>query len=150
MAPLYIGTKTITSSDTFGSTGAYKNKFELPLGGLKLYLSGDSYRAGPYWVDKAQNIIFESKNTSNPYNTSQTPRASVGGVNCIDFNDGSYWESTQAGADLVDMRYDFTLVMIYYYEGFAARRTIFEKAGTSYQSYQQEIAVTWETANDFS
>ncbi len=145
MAPLYIGNKTITSSDTFGSTGTYKNKFELPLGGLKLFLSGDSYRAGPYWTDLAQNIVFESKNTSNPYNTSQTPRANVGGVNCIDFNDGSYWESTQAGADLVDMRYDFTLVMIYYYEGFAARRTIFEKAGTSYTSYRQEIACTMET-----
>jgi len=32
----------------------------------------------------------------------------------------------------------------------AQRRTIFEKAGTSYQSYEQEIAVTWEVANDFS
>jgi hypothetical protein len=35
--------------------------------------------------------------------------------------------------------------MIYYYEGFAARRTIFEKAGNSYQSYQQELACTMET-----
>ncbi len=41
MAPLYVGNKVITSSDTFGSTGAYKNKYELPLGGLKLFLSGD-------------------------------------------------------------------------------------------------------------
>jgi len=145
MAPLYIGTKTITSSDTFGSTGAFKNKYELPIGGLKLYLSGDSYRAGPYWTDIAQNIVFEARTTSGPYNTSPTSRASIGGVNCIDFNDGSYWESTQAGADLVDMRYDFTLVMIYYYEGFAARRTIFEKAGNSYASYQQELACTMET-----
>lgn len=150
MAPLYIGTKNITSSDTFGSTGAYKNKYELPLGGLKLYLSGDSYRSGPYWSDLAQNIVFESKNTSNPYNTSQTPRANVAGVNCVDFNDGSYWESTQTGADLVDMRYDFTLVLIYYHEGFAARRTIFEKAGNSYASYQQELACTMETNNTMS
>ena len=43
------------------------------------------------------------------------------------------------------MRYDLTLVMIYYYEGFAARRTIFEKAGNSYASYQQELACTMET-----
>ena len=35
--------------------------------------------------------------------------------------------------------------MIYYYEGFAARRTIFEKAGNSYASYQQELACTMET-----
>ena len=37
-----------------------------------------------------------------------------------------------------------------YSEGITDRDTLFEKAGTSYASYQQEIAVTWETNNGLS
>jgi hypothetical protein len=32
----------------------------------------------------------------------------------------------------------------------SARHTVFEKNGNTYQSYEQEIAMTWETANDIS
>ena len=31
-----------------------------------------------------------------------------------------------------------------------SRRTIFQKNGTVYQSYEQEIAITWEAGNGFS
>lgn len=150
MGPLIVNGTNITSSDVFGNTGKYRFPNELPYGGLKLYLSAETYRGGPYWTDLAQNIEFEAKNTADPYNTTQTPRTSIGGVPCIDFNNTAYWQSTQAGADLVDMRYDFTLVMTYYHEGISERDTIFEKAGNSYQSYQQELACTIEPGNHMS
>jgi hypothetical protein len=45
---------------------------------------------------------------------------------------------------------DCTLLMWIYCSTPSVRRTIFEKAGTSYNSYQQEIACTWETSNSIS
>lgn len=150
MGPLYINGTGISSSDLDGNSGKYRFPYELPYGGLKLYLSAETYRGGPYWTDLAQNIEFEAKNTSDPYNTTQTPRATVDSVPCIDFNNTAYWESTQSDADKVDMRFDFTLVMIYYQQGFGERDTIFEKAGNSYASYQQEIACTMETGNEMT
>jgi len=47
----------------------------------------------------------------------------------------------------VNMVTDFTLVMIYYYEGISERDTIFQKNGTIYQSYQQEVACTIEAGS---
>jgi hypothetical protein len=37
-----------------------------------------------------------------------------------------------------------------YSEAISIRKTVFEKAGTSYASYEQEIACTWETGNEVS
>ena len=39
---------------------------------------------------------------------------------------------------------DCTISIWFYSESPSIRRTIFQKAGTSYASYEQEIAVTWE------
>lgn len=150
MGPLIINTTSVSSGDVFGNTGKHRFPNELPYGGLKLYLSAETYRGGPYWTDLAQNIEFESKNTANPYNTTQTPRTEIDNVPCIDFNNTSYWESTASDADKVDMRYDITLVLIYYHQGIGERDTIFEKKGNGQASYQQELACTLETNNSMS
>ena len=109
--------------------------------GLKLRLEASDYPgSGTTWTDSAQSISFSSVGTQTPYTT-------VGGSPCFDFNSSGYWQSG-AGAsssNLVDMRVDFTLIMLFYAETPSTRRTIFEKAGTSYQSYEQEIACTFET-----
>lgn len=93
--------------------------------------------SGTVWTDLAQNLKFNSTGTT------QTPFTKVGGVPCFDFNGSGYWQCT-SGFGQVDMGGDCTLVMWLYHENPPTRRTIFEKAGTVYASYQQEIAVTWE------
>lgn len=98
--------------------------------------------SGTVWRDLSQRLVFNSQGT-------QTPFTKINGVSCFDFNGSGYWEcGTNFG--LVDLGGDCTILMWFYCETMAVRRTIFEKAGTSYASYQQEVAVTWETANDFS
>ena len=113
---------------------------------LKLRLEAADYPgSGTTWTDSAQSIAFTAYSTQTPYTT-------VGGAACFDFNNSGYWQSG-AGAgssNLVDMRYNFTLIMLFYSQGVGERDTIFEKAGTSYNSYEQEIAVTMETNNQAS
>ncbi len=98
---------------------------------------------GATWSDLAQNLTF------NSVGTTQTPFTTINGSPCFDFNGSGYWECG-TNFNLVDLGGDCTIVMWFYCQTTSARKTIFEKAGTSYQSYQQEIAVTWEVANDFS
>lgn len=98
--------------------------------------------SGSSWKDLAQNINFSSYGT-------QTPLETVGGALCFDFNASGYWQSDSGHAN-VDMGGDCTLLMWLYCEDTTTRRTVFEKAGTTYQSYQQEIAVTWETSESLS
>jgi hypothetical protein len=45
---------------------------------------------------------------------------------------------------------DCTLLMWIYAENVTTRKTIFEKAPTIYNSYEQEISVTWEVDETFS
>lgn len=114
--------------------------------GLSLCLDAGNSKSypgtGSVWTDLAQNIKFSSYGT-------QTPHATIQNVGCFEFNDSGYWQS-DSGHELVDMGGDCTLLMWLYFEEISERDTIFEKAGTSYQSYQQEIAVTWETTESFS
>ena len=98
--------------------------------------------SGNTWLDLAQGINFSSFGT-------QTPFVTANGAKCFSFNNSGYWSSV-ANHSLVDMGGDCTLLMWIYSEDVTSRRTIFEKAGTIYASYQQEIAVTWETAESFS
>lgn len=100
-------------------------------------------RTGAVWSDLAQNLTFNSQGAT------QTPFTTIGGSPCFDFNSSGYWECG-TNFNLVDLGGDCTIIMWFYCETTAGRTTIFEKAGTSYASYQQEIAVTWEVANDFS
>jgi len=92
--------------------------------------------SGTTWTDLIQGITFSSYGT-------QTPVETINGAKSFAFNGSGYWEST-SGHEKVDMGGDCTLLMWIYDENVITRRTIFEKAGNSYQSYEQEIAVTWE------
>ena len=94
-------------------------------------------RTGAIWSDLTQNLTF------NSVGTTQTPFTTIGGSPCFDFNGSGYWQCS-SGFNQVDMGGDCTLVMWLFHENPPTRKTIFEKAGTSYASYQQEIAVTWE------
>jgi hypothetical protein len=135
---IYLADKTLQSSN-FNSSGETLNKFHLPDDTLLLNLNATNYNGGT-WYDSAQGIPMNVINTA-------PPKTSVNGIPCVDFNDSGYFESSVPNANKVDMRGAYTLILIYYHEGFAARRVIFEKAGTSYQSYQQELACTMETQN---
>lgn len=138
---IYLGDKTLQSTN-FNSSGETLNKFYLPDDTLLLNLNATNYSEST-WYDSAQGIPFPV------YGTIPT-KTSVNGIPCVDFNDSGYFECSSGNANKVDMRGAYTLILIYYHEGFAARRTIFEKAGTSYSSYQQELACTMETSNTIS
>lgn len=92
--------------------------------------------SGSTWTDSAQGLQFSSVNTQTPYQT-------VGGSPAFAFNGSGYWRYN-ANPSLVPMGGDTTLVMWIYGYDVGTRKTVFEKAGTSYQSYEQEIAITWE------
>lgn len=147
-AQLY--TKALSAVEVIQNYEAQKSKFANTIvqQGLVLNLdAGNPYSyagAGTIWYDvSGNNLIFNSQGTT------QTPFTTIGGSPCFDFNGSGYWECG-TNFNLVDLGGDCTIIIWFYCETTAIRRTIFEKAGTSYQSYQQEIAVTWETANDFS
>jgi hypothetical protein len=133
-----LNNKILTSAN-FNSEGETLNKFFLPDDTLLFNLNATNYNGGT-WYDSAQGIPMNIVNTA-------PPKTTLNGIPCADFNDSGYFESSAGNANKVDMRGAFTLILIYYHEGFAARRTIFEKAGTSYASYQQELACTMETNN---
>lgn len=99
--------------------------------------------SGTSWFDLGPNkLVFESAGT-------QTPLETVSGVPSFGFNGSGYWECT-TNASTVDFGGDCTLLMWIRSEDISVRKTVFEKAGTIYQSYEQEIAVTWEVAENFS
>lgn len=91
----------------------------------------------------AQNIVFNSGGT-------QTPFEIINGIPSFKFNDSGYWYSSQQDANLVDLGGNCTIELWLYSKGITERDTVFEKAGTQYQSYQQEIAMTWEVNNDIT
>jgi len=97
--------------------------------------------SGTIWTDMAQNLVF------NKAGGTQTPLTTFNGASAFDFNGSGYW-ACSTNTSLVDMGGDCTLNMWFYCETLPSRCTIFEKAGTIYQSYEQEIAVTWEP-NDY-
>jgi len=98
--------------------------------------------SGTSWTDLAQGLVFSSNGTLTPLETKA-------GVLSFAFNSSGYWTYSTTPS-LVDMAGECTLIYWYYNEGLSTRRTIFEKAGTIYSSYEQEIAMTSETSNDIS
>jgi hypothetical protein len=98
--------------------------------------------SGTSWTDLAQGLVFSSNGTLTPLETKA-------GALSFAFNSSGYWTYSTTPS-LVDMAGECTLVYWYYNEGLVTRRTIFEKAGTIYNSYEQEIAMTCETNNDIS
>jgi len=98
--------------------------------------------SGAVWYDLCQGLVFNSTGT-------QTPIETINNAKSFAFNGSGYWYCN-SGYTNVDLGGDMTLLMWLYSETITTRKTVFEKAGTSNASYQQEIACTWETANDIS
>lgn len=125
---------------------SYNNGPRIITSGLSLCLDVSNPKSypgsGTAWKDLANGIPFVSAGTTTPVEV-------VNGAISFAFNGSGYWYST-SGDSLVDMGGDCTLIMWMYSEDVTVRRTVFEKRGTSYASYQQEIAVTWETDEAFS
>jgi hypothetical protein len=150
MSSVKVYSRALSATEISQNYEAQKSKFANTIvqQGLVLNLdAGNPYSyagAGTAWYDvSGNNLIFNSQGVT------QTPFTTIGGSPCFDFNGSGYWECG-TNFNLVDLGGDCTIIIWFYCETTAVRRTIFEKAGTSYQSYEQEIAVTWETANDFS
>lgn len=99
--------------------------------------------SGTAWTDLANKIPFSS------FGVTPTPFGTVGGASAFTFNNSGYWEST-SGHAAVDLGGDCTVILWLYGADVTTRKTLFEKAGTSYQSYQQELAMTIETDENFS
>lgn len=114
--------------------------------GLTMLIDAGNSRSypgsGTVWKDLVQDLTFTSAGTTNTY-------GQVGGANALTFNGSGYWECS-VGNDKVNLGGDCTVILWLYEVGHATRRTIFEKAGTSYASYQQELAMTWEVGQDIS
>ena len=98
--------------------------------------------SGSSWTDLAQGLVFSANGTVTPVETKA-------GALSFAFNSSGYWTYSTTPS-LVDMAGECTLIYWYYNEGLSTRRTIFEKAGTIYSSYEQEIAMTCETNNEIS
>lgn len=104
-------------------------------------VSGSYPGSGTIWYDIGPNNIILNKQ-----GTTQTPHSIVGGAWAFDFNNSGYWQSSTADGQLVDMRYDCTLEMWLYAETITERDTVFEKVPLLYNSYEEELACTWEVA----
>lgn len=98
--------------------------------------------SGTTWTDLVGGRSFSSSGT-------QTPEETKDGVNSFAFNGSGYWTSGDNTSG-VDMAGDCTLIIWLWGEASSVRRTIFEKRGTIYPSYRQEIAVTWEVGRNWS
>lgn len=147
---LSIKTVNLGSGD-FNSSGEGKARRYLPDDGLVLNMNANNYASGQTtWFDSMQGITFNSRNSGEPYVTTPTSKVWVEGIPAIAFDGAAWWETNQADANKVDIRGAFTLVLVFWFPANSARKTIFEKAGTSYQSYQQELACTWEVADEMS
>lgn len=139
-----IGGNVLSDNDV-NTSGVAINlaQYELPSTGLLFNLNAFNYTAGFAWYDNQQNIAMSTINTA-------PPKAIINNVPCIQFNDSGYFDSTTANGQACDMTGEFTLVMVLYASPPPSRRTIFEKIPNTYQSYEQELAVTWETNNAMS
>jgi hypothetical protein len=98
--------------------------------------------SGTLWYDTVQGLTFNSYGTTTPWST-------VGGTRAFTFNGSGYWQM-DSGFNNVPLGGDCTIILWLYEVGHSVRKTVFQKAGTVYSSYEQEIAMTWEIAQDIS
>jgi hypothetical protein len=99
-------------------------------------------KGGGSWYDVASGLVMTSYGTQTPFTT-------MGGALGFSFNNSGYWQCT-SGSNLVDLGGDCTVVLWIYGTQGGSRRTIFQKNGTIYQSYEQELAMTWEVGSGLS
>ena len=114
----------------------------LDAGNPKSYTSGSSL-----WKDLSGNNVdfYQSGSVGS---TNNLTFETLNGVQCFQFNEQKAYAHDN-GADL-DLSGAITLEYWVYFGGLATRTTFFEKGGTTYLSYQQEIAMTLETDNAMS
>jgi hypothetical protein len=114
--------------------------------GLSLNLDVNNTKSypgsGSVWYDLVNNLQFNSSGTQTPLETKANSQSFA-------FNDSGYWYCN-TNYSLVDLGGDCTLIMWLYGEDIINRKTVFEKAGTIYASYEQELAITWEVGGNFS
>lgn len=115
--------------------------------GLTMLVDANNPRSypgsGTIWRDTVQGLVF------NSYGATQTAWGTVGGTRAFTFNGSGYWQMDTGFAN-VPLGGDCTIILWLYEVGHSVRKTVFEKAGTVYASYQQEVAMTWEVAQDIS
>ena len=119
---------------------------KLPMDGLSCYLDAQieqSSGTASKWFDISGNgLEFKSYGTA-------LSLANLGGYQGFQFNNSGYFQCNDKYGS-VNMGGDCTLVMWIWCVDIAERDTIFEKAGVGGTSYQCEIAMTWESGEQFS
>ena len=139
---------TLYNAKTWLNTNGYWTSWPgIVWSGLSLYLnpsSSISYSGtGTSWYDlSGSGLSMTSFGT-------QTPLTTMGGALGFSFNDSGYWQCT-SNSSLVDLGGDCTVILWIYGNQGGSRRTIFEKVGTVYASYEQELAMTWEVGSGLS
>lgn len=111
---------------------------KIVMDGLSCYvdsLNTDSYQGATLNDISGNGIVFNKIGTMD--------LANFGGVDALNMTSNGYWRADDKYG-VVDMGGDCTLIIWLYGADVASRRTIFQKNGTVAQSYQQEIACTWE------
>lgn len=113
------------------------------MSGMTMYLDASNRKSysgsgATTWIDQIQGLVFNSVGITNSLLT-------YNGASALAFNGSGYWECG-TNYSLVDLGGDCTLIMWIYMDPVSVRKTLFEKAGTVYGSYQQEIAMTMETS----
>lgn len=137
----WLNTQTGLAVDSGGSLPA------IVTDQLSCYVSANapgSYIVGDTkWYDiSGNNLVFSTIGTA-------LTRTLYGPAYGYTFNGSGYFRCS-SNYNLVDFGGDCTLIMWIYNVMSGSRRTIFQKNGTVAQSYQQEIAVTWEVGSSFS
>jgi hypothetical protein len=94
------------------------------------------------WYDLVNGLVFD-------YYGVMTPLTTLGTAKGFQFNGSGYWRCS-SNSSLVDLGGDCTVVLWIYGTQGGSRRTIFEKVGTVYASYEQELAMTWEVGSSIS
>lgn len=129
---------------TFGSGITIGNDYVT--NGLTLNLDASnslSYSgSGSIWTDTAQGLTFNSSGTQTPFTTQS-------GAASFQFNGSGTWVCS-TNYNLVPLGGDCTVILWLYDVGHTTRHTVFQKNGTSYASYEQELAMTWEPAPTMS
>ena len=147
------GVSTVTGALQWfaGQSGYFATNIDYPgivTDGLSLNLNPScaaSYPlGGTVWYDLVNGLQFNTYGSQTSFSTS-------GGASSFVFNGSGYWACTN-NFSLVDLAGDCTLIMWIYNTAnpHSDRKTIFQKNGTIYAPYEQEIAVTWEVATDLS
>ena len=115
--------------------------------GISMYLDPSNAISNPRgttWYDLVNGLQFNSQG-------SLLSTSALGLGVGFQFNGSGYWQCS-SNYNLVDLGGDCTVIM-WVYSGTNPRNirnTIFQKNGTVYASYEQEIAVTWETSTAMS